>query len=313
MLRNNNILIIDEMHESISEMLLSIGFHPDYQPNISRQDIKNLADDYIGMIVRSKTPVNKDLIEHLNSLKFVGRAGAGIDNLEMDYLQSKNIEVVNAPEGNRDALGEHVLGMLLSLSNNLMQSDQQIRRGIWDREGNRGFELKGKTIGLLGYGFMGSAVAEKMSGLGCSVIAYDKYKKDFSNDFVREVEMEEVFEKTDIFSLHVPLTGETKNLVDQNYLNRFHKNIVFVNAARGEVTVTKDLLGALQSGKVTHAALDVLENEKLKKLTSEQTSAYDSLFKLQNVLMSPHVGGWTFESYKNINRVLVDKIAKLDL
>lgn len=308
-----DILIIDEMHPSISDMLNGIGYQPDYQPNITRDQIIDLKKQYVGMIVRSKTPIDGKLLANQNKLEFIARAGAGVDNLDMDYLDSRKITMVNAPEGNRDALGEHVVGMLLSLANNLVQSNQQVRESIWDREGNRGFELGGKTVGIIGYGFMGSAVAEKLSSFGCNVIAYDKYKTGFSDQFVHECSMEEIFENADILSLHVPLTDETKGLVDLEYFNGFKKQVVFVNAARGEVVVSKDLLKAMDEGLVSHAALDVLENEKFGSLSEKQKSTYQGLFSKPNVLLSPHVGGWTFESYENINRVLVDKISKLDI
>lgn len=300
------------MHESISDMIRSIGYEPDYRPKIKRSEIIELTDQYIGLIVRSKTRINKELLQGQKELQFIGRAGAGIDNLDVDYLESRQIEIINAPEGNRDALGEHVMGMLLSLSNNLPKADDEVRNFIWDREGNRGFEIKGKTVGLLGYGYMASAVAERLKSFDCRVKAYDKYKTDFSDQYVEQVEMEDIFKQADIFSIHTPLTEETKDLVDTNYINRFEKDIVFINAARGEIVETADLLAAIQSGKVTHAALDVLENEKMKKLNEDQIETYKQLFKHQNVIFSPHIGGWTFESYENINRVLVDKIAKLD-
>ncbi|WP_109831314.1 NAD(P)-dependent oxidoreductase [Reichenbachiella versicolor] len=308
---NKRILIIDQMHESITDMVKSIGYEPDYRPNIKRSEIIALEQQYVGMIVRSKTPIDEELLVNQGELQFIGRAGAGIDNLDVDYLQCRDIEIVNAPEGNRDALGEHVLGMLLSLSNNLPKADDEVRNFIWDREGNRGFEIKGKTVGLLGYGYMASAVAQRLKCFDCEVIAFDKYKSNFSDEFITEVELDEIFERADIFSIHTPLTDETKDLVDINFFKKFSKNIIFINSARGEIVETADLLAAIQSGKVTHAALDVLENEKMKNLNNEQLDTYKQLFKLQNVILSPHIGGWTFESYKNINKVLVEKIAKL--
>ncbi|RJE72453.1 MULTISPECIES: NAD(P)-dependent oxidoreductase [Reichenbachiella] len=307
------ILIIDEMHSSISDRLTAIGYASDYLPQITRQEIIEAEDHYVGMIVRSKTAIDAELLSSKPNLKFIARAGAGIDQVDVAYLDANQIQLVNAPEGNRDALGEHVIGMLLSLSNNLRKSDREVRSYVWDREGNRGFELSGKTIGLLGYGYMASAVAEKLSGFGCRVIAHDKYKTNFGDLYVEEVTMDDIYSQADVFSIHVPLTADTRMLVDAAYLARFDKNIVFVNAARGEIVNTTDLLAALKSGKVTHAALDVLENEKFAKLSSEQKATYDELFQLDNVLFSPHVGGWTFESYENINRVLVQKITALDV
>ena len=305
------ILIIDQMHHSIDDLVRSIGYEPDYRPDIVRSEIKELKEQYAGMIVRSKTEIDEDLLEGQRQIKFIARAGAGIDNLDVDFLKSRKIEIVNAPEGNRDALGEHVLGMLLSLSNNLPKADDEVRNFIWDREGNRGFEIKDKTVGLLGYGYMASAVAQRLKCFECDVIAYDKYKTGFSDQHVTEVSRDELFQRTDIFSIHTPLTNETRDMIDIRFIKKFRKNIVFINSARGEIVETPDLLEAIKTGKVTHAALDVLENEKMKRLNQQQLETYSELFKLPNVILSPHVGGWTFESYKNINKVLVDKISKL--
>lgn len=310
---NNRILIIDEMHKSISPLLTKEGFEPNYSPNISREEIINHKDQFVGFVVRSKTTIDKELLEGQQELKFIARAGAGVDQCDVDYLASRNIELLNAPEGNRDALGEHVVGMLLSLSNNLRHGDMDVRNKVWDREGNRGFEISGKTVGLLGYGHMGSAAAEKLSGFGCRVIAYDKYKENYGDLYAEQVAMEDVFEQADIFSLHVPLTGETRNLVDLTYLKKFKKPIVFINASRGEVVPLKDLLAAMKDGTVRMAALDVLENEKLHFLTDAQAKVFNQLIKDDRVLFSPHVGGWSFESYQKINEVLVDKIKHLNL
>ncbi|MEO9968026.1 MAG: NAD(P)-dependent oxidoreductase [Reichenbachiella sp.] len=310
---NKRVLIIDEMHKSISPLLTKLGFEPDYCPNISREEIINLPQQYVGMVVRSKTAIDKVLLSGQKELKFIARAGAGIDQLDVAYLESRNIEIINAPEGNRDALGEHVLGMLLSLANNLRHADMEVRNRVWDREGNRGFEIGGKTVGLLGYGNMGSAVAEKLSGFGCRVIAYDKYKKKYGDLYAEEASMEDIFEQADIFSIHVPLTNETKNLVDLSYLQQFKKPIVLINAARGEIIPIGDLLQAIDHGTVRLAALDVLENEKLSFLTDEQAVSFNKLIREDRVLLTPHVGGWSFESYQKINEVLVEKIKHLDL
>ncbi|MDW3209746.1 MAG: NAD(P)-dependent oxidoreductase [Reichenbachiella sp.] len=310
---NNRILIIDEMHKSISPLLTKAGFEPNYSPNISREEIINHKDQFVGFVVRSKTTIDKELLAGQQELKFIARAGAGVDQCDVDYLASRNIELLNAPEGNRDALGEHVVGMLLSLSNNLRHGDMDVRNKVWDREGNRGFEISGKTVGLLGYGHMGSAVAEKLSGFGCRVIAHDKYKENYGDLYAEQVDMEDVFEQADIFSLHVPLTEETRNLVDLAYLSKFKKPIVFINASRGEVVPLKDLLAAMKDGTVRMAALDVLENEKLHFLTDAQAKVFNQLIKDDRVLFSPHVGGWSFESYQKINEVLVDKIKHLNL
>ncbi len=307
----NKILIIDRMHESITPMLQEIGYSVDYRPSIRREEIMQILPEYTGILVRSKTPIDAELLRQADQLRFVGRAGAGIDQLDVEELDRRNIAILNAPEGNRDALGEHALGMLLCLANNINTGDLRVRQRVWDREGHRGFEVKGKTVALIGFGQMGSAFAEKLSGLACRVIAYDKYKTNFATDKVEQVSMEDVFEQADIVSFHVPLTPETRTMVNQAYLERFKKPIVLLNTSRGEVVSLSDLLQTIESGKVKAAALDVLENEKLDTLTPAQKETFDRLILSDKVLLTPHVGGWTFESYERINAVLVEKIAAL--
>lgn len=309
---NRRILIIDEMHKSISPLLTQAGFSPTYAPEMTREEVIDAKEQFVGFIVRSKTSIDRQLLEGQKELRFIARAGAGIDQLDVPYLESRDIKVINAPEGNRDALGEHVLGMMLCLANNLRHADMEIRNKVWDREGNRGFEIGGKTVGLLGYGHMGSAVAEKLTGFGCRVIAYDKYKDNYGDLYAEQASMEDLFEQSDIFSLHVPLTDETKNMVDLPYLKQFKKPIVFINAARGEIVRLKDLSEAMEKGIVRLAALDVLENEKLSFLTDLQAISFKQLIRDDRVLLSPHVGGWSFESYRKINEVLVDKIKRLE-
>lgn len=307
------ILIIDLMHESIVPLLEALGFEVDYEPRISKKDVAARIGGYTGIIVRSKIAVDAALLARATNLKFVARAGAGIDQLDVVELEKRKIAIVNAPEGNRDALGEHALGMLLCLANNINVGDLMVRQSVWDREGHRGFEIKGKTVALIGYGQMGSAFAEKLSGLSCEVIAYDKYKKGFSSDYAREATMDEIFGSADILSFHVPLTEETRNMVDATYFSKFHKPIVVLNTSRGEILCLKDLLDMIERKRIKSAALDVLENEKLHLMTKAQKEVFERLILFDKVLLTPHVGGWTFESYERINHVLVEKIARLIL
>ena len=302
------VLIIDTMHVSICGMLKQINIDSDYRPQITRQDILKILPDYDGIIVRSKTLIDTELLDRGSRLKFVARAGAGIDQLDIGELENRDVKIINAPEGNRDALGEHALGMLLCLANKINVGDLMVRQMIWDREGHRGFEIKNKIIAIIGYGQMGSAFAEKLSGLGCQVMAYDKYKTDYSGSLVTESSMEEIFERADVVSFHIPLTEETRNMVNAAYLQNFNKNITLLNTSRGEILNLKDLLKMMDVGKVRSAALDVLENEKLSTLNDEQKEVFEQLVQSEKVLLTPHVGGWTFESYERINRVLVNKI-----
>jgi D-3-phosphoglycerate dehydrogenase / 2-oxoglutarate reductase len=301
-------LIIDEMHPSIIPMLEQISVRPDYHPGISREEILAMIGNYEGIMIRSKTSIDKELLSKAAKLKFIARAGSGMDQIDVEEAKRRNILIINAPEGNRDALGEHCVGLMLSLLNKIYISDDQVRKGVWDREGNRGYELKGKTVGLIGYGFMGSAVAEKLKSFQCRVIAYDKYRKDFSDEYVREVSLEQILEETDILSLHIPLSAETRGMIDEKYFSRFRKEIWFINTARGEILPLSALNKSLKTGKVRGAALDVLENEKLNKLNQEQLHDFNELIASDRVLLTPHVGGWTHESYVRINEILAGKI-----
>ncbi|WPP52859.1 NAD(P)-dependent oxidoreductase [Catalinimonas niigatensis] len=305
-------LIIDLMHESIIPLLQQIGWQVEYRPEIKREEILKSIHQYQGLIVRSKTNIDKKIIDRAAKLEWIGRAGAGLDQLDVEALEARNIRIVNAPEGNRDALAEHAIAILLGLFNKVHLADCQIRQGNWDREGNRGVELIGKTVGIIGYGFMGQAFARRLQGFGVEVLAYDKYKTHYGDAFAQEASMEEIYQKADILSLHVPLTEETRFMLDHAYLQKFRKNIYLLNTARGKNISFKTLVEALESGKLKGAALDVLENEKIKQFTPEQQHYFDLLIQHDNVIFTPHVGGWTYESYEKINQTLVAKIRSLN-
>ncbi|UCS93619.1 2-hydroxyacid dehydrogenase [Echinicola marina] len=302
------ILIIDDMHESIVPLLEEVGFQVDYRPDIKRPEIEEIVSEYEGLIIRSKTPMDKPLLEKAAQLKFIGRAGAGLDKIDLDYIEEHGIKLFHAPEGNRDAVGEHAIGMLLALFNHFTKADKEVRSGVWDREGNRGEELKGKTIGVFGYGNMGSTFAKKLKGFEVKVLAYDKYKKDYGDEFAQEASFEEIQEKADVLSIHVPLTPETRDFFSMEVLMGFKKPFYLINTARGEVISFETLNKALSNGKLKGALLDVLENEKLATLTVEQKRSFEALCERNNVIFSPHIAGWTFQSYEKINQVLVEKI-----
>lgn len=305
------ILIIDEMHESIVPLLEEGGHEVHYRPEIEKKEILEIIGNYEGLIIRSKTPMNKPLLEKATRLKFIGRAGAGLDNIDIEYLEEKGIQLYHAPEGNRDAVGEHALGMLLALFNHFSRADQQVRKGIWRREENRGEELAGKTVGIIGYGNMGQAFAKRLCGFDVEVLAYDKYRNGYSDEYAKESSWEEIFEKADVLSIHVPLTIETKGFLDMSTLSKFRKPIFFINTSRGEVVDFDTLNEALQENIFRGAVLDVLENEKFSQMTQAQQLSFDKLAERDNVLFTPHVAGWTFQSYEKINKVLVEKINKM--
>jgi D-3-phosphoglycerate dehydrogenase len=304
-------LIVDSMHESIFEMLHAIGWEYAYYPTSTREEIKALHHGYDGLIVRTKTTIDRDLLGENPTVRFIGRAGAGLDNLELPFLASKNITVLHASEGNRDAVGEFALGALLSVMRNIPKANSQVRDMIWDREGNRGEEIMGKTVGIIGYGNMGRSFAKRLSGFSANVLAYDKYKVGYGDEFATEASLETIMESADILSLHIPLTAETRQMVDAQYFNRFKKNIIFVNTARGEIASLRGIADSLKVGKLRAAVLDVLENEKLNTMTAEQKEAFTYLREQQHVILSPHIAGWTFESHVKINETLIEKIKAL--
>jgi len=305
------VLIVDEMHESILSLLEKEGIQAKYEPKISREEIIRTLGDYDGLIIRSKTEVNEDLIKNAGTLRFVARAGAGIDKIDLTALEKRNITLINSPEGNRDALGEHTVGMLLSLLNNIYRAHRSIKKGHWLREPHRGTEIKGKTVGIIGFGNMGSAFAQRLMGFECTILAFDKYKTGFATDYVRESTLEEIKSKANILSLHVPLTGETRSMVNKSFITDFEKPLYLINSARGEIVCHKDVLELLDNGKILGACLDVFENENIDKLTDEQQLVYETLYSKPNVIMTPHIAGWSFESNIRINEVLVGKIKKL--
>lgn len=304
------ILIVDDLHPVFKNRAKELGYEVDDLPKITRAETLAAISGYDGIAVRTKFRIDKELMDAAPGLKFVARAGAGLDNIDEAYATEKGIQLINAPEGNRDALGEHAVGLLLSLINNYRKSDIEIRNGIWDREGNRGWELKGKTVGIIGYGYMGSSFARKLSGFEVKVLAYDKYKTGFSDAYAQECSMEEIVKHSDVLSLHIPLTSETRQMVNAEYFYHFKKNIFFINTARGEVVNTQAVLDAIGSGKILGAGLDVLEAEKFPVLSEQPW--YAALKESPKVLLTPHIGGWTVDSYRKISEVLADKLEQIN-
>lgn len=301
------ILIVDDLHPAFKESATTLGYEVHDQPLITRAETLTVIGDYVGIAVRTKFLIDKELMEAAPDLQFIARAGAGLDNIDEPFAKQRNIALLNAPEGNMDAVGEHATGLLLSLMNNFRNADIEVRNGIWDREGNRGYELKGRTVGIIGYGFMGKSFAKKLSGFDVNVIAYDKYKTGFTDAYAREVSMEEIVKHSDVLSLHIPLTPETRQLVNDEYLLHFRKPIFFINTARGEIVNTKAVLSAIKNNKIIAAGLDVLEVEKFPALAAQDW--FNDLKSSGKVILTPHVGGWTFESYRKISEVLAEKLS----
>ena len=301
-----NILIVDDIHPVMLEKFDEAGIAYSYQPDISRAEAEQIITSYSGLVIRSKFQVDSAFLNFAPNLRFIARAGAGMDNIDDEAAGLRHITLIPANEGNRDAVGEHMIGMLLSLMNHLNRADRQVRSGQWLREANRGYELKGRTVGLIGYGHNGMAMAKKLSGFDVKVLAYDKYRKDYSDIYATEASMEAIYQQADIISFHIPLTGETKGMIDEQYLSKFEKRIFFLLGARGGIVDVSAVLNGLDKGSILGAAFDVLPIEKFPKLAEQ--SWYKDLISRDNVILSPHVAGWTFESYYKLSEVAADKI-----
>lgn len=308
------ILHIDSNHPLLWEQLEQAGFHNEADFTSSKSEIEAKIHNYHGVVIRSRFKIDIEFIDKATNLKFIARVGAGLESIDCDYAKSKEIHLIAAPEGNRNAVGEHAMGMLLSLMNKLNRADKLVREGKWIREGNRGNELEGKTIGLIGYGNMGKSFAKKLRGFDVEVLCYD-ILPDVGDENARQVSLQELQQKADVLSLHIPWTPETDKMVNANFIDTFAKPFWFINTSRGKNVVTDDLVTALQSGKIIGAGLDVLEYEKLSFenlfIDSEKPRAFEYLLQSENVLLTPHIAGWTFESHQKLAQIIADKIKKL--
>ena len=305
------VLHLDSNHPLLIEQFEKLGFTNVEDYKSDKTEVEKKIHEYDGLIIRSRLPIDKQLLDKAVNLKFIGRVGAGLENIDVSYARQKGIFLAAAPEGNRNAVGEHALGMLLSLMNKLNKANSEVKNGRWDREGNRGEELDGKVVGLIGYGNTGKSFASKLRGFDVEVICYD-IVGGVGDDNARQVGMMEIFQRTDVLSLHVPQTSETLGLVNQEYIRSFDKDIWILNTARGKCIRTDDLVSALKEGKVKGAALDVLEYEKSSfedLFQGEQMpAAFEYLIQAENVILSPHVAGWSKESKIKLAQTIVDKI-----
>ena len=306
------VAFIDSVHEILEQRLVKSGFSCTDYTQLKRDELKSNLSNFEGIVIRSRIKIDNDFLKCLPKLKFIARSGAGMENIDVEYCENHNISCFNAPEGNRNAVGEHALGMILSLFNNLNKGDKEIRKGTWDREGNRGIELDGKTVGLIGYGNNGQAFAKKLRGFDVNILAYDKYKSGFSEYNSTESSLEEIKKKCDILSFHIPQNEETLFMFDEEFLNSLEKNIYLINLSRGKIVKSSTLVNGLKSGKILGACLDVLEYEKssFENMFSDTNISEDFKFILNSskTLLSPHVGGWTKESYFKLSNILADKI-----
>lgn len=304
-------LIADNFHPDAIALLHNAGFQVEVKEKMSREEFLSVIPGYEVLLLRSRFKIDREVLDAAVKLRIIGRAGAGMENIDREYAQQKNILCINSPEGNRDSVGEHAIGGLLMLLHRLYKANTEMHNGHWDRRGNWGTELMGKTVGIIGYGNTGSRMARKLSGFDCRILAYDKYKSGFGNDSVTECTPEDIFREADILTLHVPLTSETHYLVNEAYINRFSKPFILLNTSRGPVVKTDDLVRCIENGKVTGAYIDVLEYEGLnfEQLAHEEMPApLQYLVNSDKVILTPHIAGWTHESYRNISVILAEKV-----
>lgn len=308
--KNIKILHLDSNHPILLEQLETLGFENQQDYSSSKEEIEAIIQEYKGIVIRSRFKIDKTFLDKATNLEFIARVGAGLESIDCEYAISKNIHLIAAPEGNRNAVGEHALGMLLSLMNKLKQANQSVKNGNWIREGHRGYELEGKTVGIIGYGNMGKSFAKKLRGFDVEVLCYD-ILPNVGDQNAKQVPLEELQQKADVLSLHIPWTPETDKMVNDQFIHAFAKPFWFINTARGKSVVTADLSTALKTGKILGAGLDVLEYEKLsfeKLFEGEKPEAFTYLLEAENVLLSPHIAGWTFESHEKLAQVILNKI-----
>ncbi len=309
------ILVIDDVHPVFVETLQAAGYMLVDGTAMNRAEILELLPDFYGAEIRSRIAIDREFLDRGKNLRFVARAGAGMEGIDIAYAKQKGIVALNSPEGNRDAVAEHALGMLLGLLNNLPIADREVREGQWNREANRGIELGGKTVALLGYGNTGAAFAQRLSGMKVTVLVYDKYKSDFGTNQVIESDMQRIFDEADILSLHLPLNAETEFLVNTDFINRFTKKILLINTARGRLVATADVVEAMKSGKVAGLCLDVNEYEdaSFEKYKADQAVPEPMRYLRESraAILTPHIAGWTHESKRKIAEVLAAKIIAL--
>ncbi len=304
------VYFIDTVHSALEEILNSEGFTC---IDVTKEDLSQLQLKLIeaeGIVIRSRFPMNESILKFAPNLKFIARSGAGMENIDVAYCESRNITLFNAPEGNRNAVAEHALGMILSLMNKFQQGDSEVRQGKWDREGNRGEELDGKTVGIIGYGNNGRAFAKKLRGFDLEILVYDKYLNQIEDNFVKQVSLQTLYEKSDVISFHIPQNVETLFWANDDFFQKVKKPFYLLNLSRGKIVSIKSLLKAIESGKVKGAGLDVLEFEKASFESFDQEKAEDfkALVSNSKVILTPHVGGWTTESYLKLSTVLGEKI-----
>lgn len=305
---SRRVIITAKVHDYLVERLKKNGFEIEYFPAISYEELFKIINNAVGLIVTTRLNIDKNLLENANSLQWIGRLGSGMEKIDTEFANAKGIRCVNSPEGNRNAVAEHTLGLLLNLLCKISSSYSEVKQGTWLRDENRGVELRGKTVGIIGYGNTGSSFANLLQSFNVSVMALDKYKTDFSKDYIKQTDFEQIAKRADVVSLHLPLTQETFHYANDVFFNRLEKNPFFISTCRGKISDTNAIISALKNNKISGAALDVLENEKPDTFDAEEQMQFNALTGMKNVIITPHIAGYSQESFYLMAKIVLDKL-----